>query len=252
DPVGHFLKAIGDPFFIDRLDAYLKIVVRKVFGDIVQPFGQLKGQAFSIDQGGQQLPRLEIFLETVPDDLQQVLLHGILQVEVRVQALDDRFQVQQHLSENIYFHGQGHIMFRCDTVHANQQMSQLHAPVLPLLLVDHYGSDFLFEGWDIQVFPRFTDGEHDRDRGLGIPVGDGQEQLYEVFLYIGGELGDHPQIDQGDPVIGGIQDVARVGVNMDKTVLEYLLEVGPDQDMGQVPGIVLHTGKGHLRYLIPF
>ena len=64
-----------------------------------------------------------------------------------------------------------------------------------------------------------------------------------MFLQTGHDAADHSEIEERNPMIRRDEDIAGMGIGVEKAVHENLLEIGPKHFLGQGRAIELHPGK---------
>ncbi len=109
-------------------------------------------------------------------------------------------------------------------------------------LADGFGSVFLEQLADIgaeraaiEIARRAADARYRVDQAVGIAVGGGHQNVFNLLSEFIVDPPDHPRIQQADPAAGQNDNVSGMGIGVIKAVAEDHL----DEDVGPAPGQLL-------------
>jgi hypothetical protein len=104
----------------------------------------------------------------------------------------------------------------------------------PLVAVErHELADLAPEFVLVEGLGLLAHAHHLRGGVVALAVADEEEDLEQVLLHRRAGVPDHAEVEQRDPAVVRDEHVSRVGIGVEEAVDEDLLQVGPEQLLGE-------------------
>src|SRR5512143_42749 len=247
DPVRDLLDPRDQLALVDRVDVHPEGVRGDEVEDLLDALGKPLEELARIEDRGDDVLRRRALAQAPREELGGVPPDRGVRVERRIERPPDLVEVEERLSDHRELRRelQARLGREARDVHDDAaELEVAHGRVLEdadelddaprhLLLVEL--GELVADLLDLAR------------RLVAVPLAHGDHEPQELVAQRGGEARDHAEIEEGDAAVVREKDVSGMRVGVEEAVEERLLEVGPEELLGEGASVDVELREGAQR-----